>query len=817
MKKYLEDYIAILVFLVISFMYFMPSVLDGRVLLEHDAAAGIGAGEEARQYYEETGERTRWTNGLFSGMPTYQISPSYDSTDNLKFIEKVYRLFLPQYVGYIFIMMLGFYILLRSLKLSPGLSCLGGIIWTFSSYFFILIAAGHLWKFITLAYIPPTIAGIILVYNRKYIIGAILAALFASLQILSNHIQMTYYFLFVILFIFIAYFIDAKRNNELKAFMKGTGILIISACIALAINASNLYHTYQYSKESTRGKSELVSKNSTESKGVDKAYITQWSYGIDETFTLLIPNFKGGASKPLAQNSTAMEKMDPRFNSIYEQISEYFGNQPFTAGPVYVGAFVLFLFIVGCIIVKGPLKWALIAATILSIFLSWGKNFMPLTNFFIDYIPFYDKFRAVSSILVIAEFTIPLLAILSLSKLLSNRANLSKYKMPLLIGLGITSTIALISALTPSLLAGPFVTDREYMALGQIDANIAKEIFSNLEIGRQVIVQASAWRSIIVILIGCIVLFAYFKGKTNQISTIILIIGLCLVDMGLVNSRYLNDSLFVPKSDISRVLKETNTDKSILEDKDINYRVLNLGTNTFNENVTSYRHKSIGGYNAAKLRRYQELIDAYIQPEMQNLIKYVNTNKALYLDDAKLTPILNMLNAKYYIFNGDNGYIKNEFVNGNAWFISKVEEVTSANEEIQKLGTIDTKTTAVIDKTKFKGVNKFEPNGSILLTNYSPNELTYKVSAEQGGLAVFSEIYYPGWTATIDGVELPIFRANYVLRAIDLPKGDYELKLSFHPTSLKVTETIAYTGLILLLIGVTFVLFRMRNKLKANN
>lgn len=815
MKKYLEDFIAILVFIVISFVYFMPSVLDGRVLLEHDAAAGIGAGEEAREYYEETGERTRWTNGLFSGMPTYQISPSYDSTDNLKFIEKVYRLFLPQYVGYIFIMMLGFYILLRSLKLSPAISCLGGVIWTFSSYFFILIAAGHLWKFITLAYIPPTIAGIILVYNRKYILGAIIAALFASLQILSNHIQMTYYFLFVILCIFIAYYVEAKRKNELKPFLKGTAILIASACIALAINASNLYHTYQYSKESTRGKSELVTKSGSEGKGVDKAYITEWSYGVDETLTLLIPNFKGGASKPLAQNTTAIDKMDSKFNSIYEQLSEYFGNQPFTAGPVYVGAFVLFLFIVGCIIVKGPLKWALVAATILSISLAWGKNFMPLTNLFIDYIPFYDKFRAVSSILVISEFTIPLLAILTLSKLLFSRDNFLKYKNPLLIGLGITVSIALITAIAPNLLAGPFVTDREYMALGQIDANVSHDIFLNLEAGRQAIVQADAWRTVIIILLGCLALILFFKGLINKISTIILIFGLCIIDMWTVNTRYLNDSLFVPKSDINRVLKTTSTDKTILEDKDPNYRVLNFSTNTFNENVTSYRHKSIGGYNAAKLRRYQELIEAYIQPEMQNLINYINTNKSLYIDDAQLTPVLNMLNAKYFILNSDNAFIKNEFTNGNAWFVSQVELVSSANEEIQKLGKVDTKTTAIIDKTKFKGAfNTFESNGSINLINYSPNELTYKVNAEQGGVAVFSEIYYPGWSATINGVELPVFRANYVLRAIDLPKGDYELKMSFHPTSLKVTEAIAYTALIILLIGIIIVLIKKRKECK---
>lgn len=820
MKKYANDIIAVLVFLLISFLYFLPSVLDGRVLMEHDAAAGIGAGQEAKEYYEENGERTRWTNTLFSGMPTYQISPSYESTDTIKFLEKVYRLFLPQYVGYIFIMMLGFYILLRCMKVDPGIACLGGIIWAFSSYFFILIAAGHLWKFITLAYIPPTIAGIILAYNKRYLLGGLLAALFASLQILSNHIQMTYYFLFVILFIVIAYFIEAYRTKTLKDFFKSTAVLAAAGILAIVINGSNLYHTYQLSKESNRGKSELVFDNKTDNSGVDKAYITQWSYGVDETLTLLIPSFKGGGSKPIAQNEQAMKKANPQFSSIYNQITEYFGDQPFTAGPVYVGAFVMFLFILGCFIVKGPIKWALLAATILSIILSWGKNFMPITDLFIDYIPLYNKFRAVSSILVIAEFTIPLLAVLGFSKLIADRKNVELYKKPLLISLVATGGIALLTAIAPSLLAGPFVSNQELMALSQLDQNVAGQLVMSLEEMRKAIVTASAWRSFVIIIIGCATLYLYYKVKINKLSTIMLVIAICLLDMWFVNQQYLNDNQFVPKSNISMILKSTEADKYILNDKDPNYRVVNFTTNTFNENTTSYFHKSIGGYNAAKLRRYQELIEHYIQPEMSQFIENINKPGNVDLLLFEKTPVLNMLNAKYFILGHiANMVIENDNVNGNAWFVSDIKTVETANEELESLGKVDLKQVAIINKDQIKGNSKIQSGakGTITLTKYSPNELIYSVNALKTGLAVFSEIYYPGWTATIKGEKVPIIRADYVLRGIELPKGNYELKLSFHPTSLKTTETLAYIGLTILILGFIILILKYRKKQQKVN
>ena len=388
-KKYGLDVAAVVLFALISFAYFVPASLDGRILFQHDASAGRGMGHEQQTYFERTGERTRWTNSVFGGMPTYQTAPSYKSTDALSKVMDAYHLWLPENVWYVFVYLLGFYILLRAFDFRQELAVLGSIIWAFSSYFFIIIAAGHIWKVMALAYLPPMIAGLVLAYRGKYLWGFILTALFTAFEVKANHVQMTYYYLFVVLFMVIAYLVQAIKNKQLLHFGKATAVCAAAACLGICMNLSNLYHTWEYSKESMRGKSELVKANTANqtNSGLERDYITQWSYGIGETWTLLIPNAKGGASVPLSQNETAMKKADPNFIQIYQQIGQYWGEQPGTSGPVYVGAFVLMLFIMALFIVKGPMKWALLAATVLSILLSWGKNFMPLTNFFIDYIP----------------------------------------------------------------------------------------------------------------------------------------------------------------------------------------------------------------------------------------------------------------------------------------------------------------------------------------------------------------------------------------------------------------------------------------------
>lgn len=831
MKKFLPDLIAILAFIVISFIYFFPAITEDRILFQHDTVAGAGAGQEAKEYYERTGERTRWTNALFGGMPTYQMSPSYDSTEPLTFVQKVYHLFLPNYVWLTFIMMLGFYILLRAFGIPAWLAGLGGIIWGFSSYFFILIAAGHIWKFITLAYIPPTIAGIVLAYRKKYLLGGIITALFMAMQILSNHVQMTYYFLFVILFMAGAFFEDAWRKKELPQFFKATGVLIVAGLIGVSINLSNLYHTYEYSKETMRGKSELKYEGAAAkqtSSGLNRDYITQWSYGIGETFSLLVPNVKGGASVPLSRSEKAMEKANPMYSSLYSQLTQYFGDQPMTSGPVYVGAFVLMLFILGCFIVKGPMKWALLGATIFSILLSWGKNFMGLTDFFIDYIPMYNKFRAVSSILVIAEFTIPLLAILTLKEILTKPELLKEKLKYIYISFGLTGGLALLFAIAPRLFFPTYIPGNEMAALqNALPADQLSPIIANLEEMRVHLFTSDAWRSFFIVTIGTLLLLAYNAKKLKATWTVAAIALLCLGDMWSVNKRYLYDEQFIPKSEQTATFRKTQTDELILQDPSLDYRVLNFAGNTFEENNTSYWHKSVGGYHAAKLRRYQEMIDHHIAKEMQAAYQEVATagGQMDSVNSAKF-PVLNMLNTKYFIFpagqQGQTVPIENPYTFGNAWFIDKIQYVNNANEEIDAIGQVDLQQTAIVDskfKEALKGVNEGYKDSlsTIRLTSYEPNQLVYETSSPQDGIVVFSEIYYPGWTATIDGKPADIARADYILRAMNVPAGKHTIEMRFDPQSLHITEGIAYGAMALLLVGVIILIWIYRKKYSENS
>ena len=831
MKKFLPDLIAILAFIVISFIYFFPAITEDRILFQHDTVAGAGAGQEAKEYYERTGERTRWTNSIFGGMPTYQMSPSYDSTEPLTFVQKVYHLFLPNYVWLTFIMMLGFYILLRAFGIPAWLAGLGGIIWGFSSYFFILIAAGHIWKFITLAYIPPTIAGIVLAYRKKYLLGGIITALFMAMQILSNHVQMTYYFLFVILFMVGAFFEDAWRKKELPQFFKATGVLIVAGLIGVSINLSNLYHTYEYSKETMRGKSELKYEGAAAkqtSSGLNRDYITQWSYGIGETFSLLVPNVKGGASVPLSRSEKAMEKANPMYSSLYSQLTQYFGDQPMTSGPVYVGAFVLMLFILGCFIVKGPMKWALLGATIFSILLSWGKNFMGLTDFFIDYIPMYNKFRAVSSILVIAEFTIPLLAILTLKEILTKPELLKEKLKYIYISFGLTGGLALLFAIAPRLFFPTYIPGNEMAALqNALPADQLSPIIANLEEMRVHLFTSDAWRSFFIVTIGTLLLLAYNAKKLKATWTVAAIALLCLGDMWSVNKRYLYDEQFIPKSEQTATFRKTQTDELILQDPSLDYRVLNFAGNTFEENNTSYWHKSVGGYHAAKLRRYQEMIDHHIAKEMQAAYQEVATaGGQMDSVNAAKFPVLNMLNTKYFIFpagqQGQTVPIENPYTFGNAWFIDKIQYVNNANEEIDAIGQVDLQQTAIVDskfKEALKGVNEGYKDSlsTIRLTSYEPNQLVYETSSPQDGIVVFSEIYYPGWTATIDGKPADIARADYILRAMNVPAGKHTIEMRFDPQSLHITEGIAYGAMALLLVGVIILIWIYRKKYSENS
>ena len=574
-----------------------------------------------------------------------------------------------------------------------------------------------------------------------------------------------------------------------------------------------------------RGKSELVKQNSQNqtNSGLERDYITQWSYGIDETWTLLIPNTKGGASVPMSESKTAMEKADPNYESIYHQIGQYWGEQPGTSGPVYVGAFVMMLFILGLFIVKGPVKWALLAATILSILLSWGRNFMGFTDFFLDYVPMYAKFRTVASILVIAEFTIPLLAMLALKEVLSGEMKKEKLKVPLMVSFALTGGIALLFSLAPSFFFDSFISSSEMHALQTLPPEHIQPLIANLTEMREAVFTADCLRSFYIILAGTGILLAFLWGKLKKEYAIGIILILCLVDLWTVNKRYLNDEMFVPESEREAPQQMTQTDELILRDQTLDYRVLNLASNTFNENETSYYHKSIGGYHAAKLRRYQEMIEHYISPEIQSLYGAVSeaAGDMTQVNGDSICPVLNMLNTKYFILplqGGQTVPIQNPYAYGNAWFVDQLDYVQSANEEIEAVGKLDLRHQAVAD-AKFKAqLGEAVPQDTasvVTMTSYEPNRLSYEVNSGKGGILVFSEIYYPGWTATVDGEAVELGRVDYILRALHIQPGKHQVELAFFPKSVDTTETIAYIAIVLLVLivlGIVFIEWKRRKQ-----
>ncbi|MGL5788088.1 MAG: YfhO family protein [Bacteroidales bacterium] len=794
-KKSLPYLLTIGLFLAISVIYFAPDLFEGKVLFQGDTQQGIANGQEAKEFFEQTGEKTRWSTHLFSGMPTYQMSPSYESDATLRFLTKAYSLFLPGPASLIFIMLIGFFILMKSLKVNNGLSILGAIAWAFSSYFFIIIEAGHIWKFVALAYIPPTIAGLIWTYRGSYLKGGIVYTLFMTFQILANHIQMSYYFAFLMIGLAIAYLIDAVKNKTLSAYWKATATLAVGSVLAIGMNSSNLYHTYDYSKHTIRGKSELVDENKQQTPaGLDKDYITAWSYGVDETWTLLVPNFKGGATGYM--DKTATQGAKPEYRETLAQMNQYWGDQPFTSGPVYVGAFILMLAIFGFIVVKGPFKWAVLAVTLLTIILSWGKNMMFLTDLFIDYFPMYNKFRTVSSILVVAEFTIPLMAILGLKEILDNPKKLMKEnKVAAIASFAFTGGMALLFAVAPTLFNN-FLSAQEAAAfLPQAQGNPqVADILLSLEEARASIMVSDAWRSFFIILGGCVILFLYAKNILKSNVTIGILIVICLIDMWSVNKRYLNSENFVPKKRTENPFPKSPADEAILQDKDPNYRVFNLTRDPFNDATTSYYHKSIGGYHPAKLRNYQDLIEHQLSKNNMSII--------------------NMLNTKYFIVQGENGQPEaqlNPGAMGNAWFVNQIKWVNNANEEMSEMDHFNPAETAIIDKRYEKlvpnsGQIRKDSTDHVKLISFAPNALTYSVKNTGGkGFIVFSEVYYDGWKATIDGKEVPIIRTDYILRGLEVPEGEYEIKFDFHPTSITVTETIAYVSLSILIIILLFV------------
>lgn len=847
-KHWLAILGCVVIIAAISLIFFWPDAIEGNVLRQYDMQQGAANGQELAEYRAETGQKAWWTNSLFGGMPAFQISPSYGSTALFSWLNTLYGLGLPQPANLLCMMMLGMLILLLTMKCRPSLALIGSIAWGLSSYFVIIIGAGHLWKFITLSYVPPTVAGLVLVYRNKRILGAAVAALFMALQISSNHFQMTYYFAWVMAGLAIAYGVEAYYDKKLKEWGINTAVLAGAMLLAVGANAPNLYHTYEYSKETMRGHhSELTSQTpgSQQTQGLDRDYITMYSYEKGETFSLLIPNIKGGASAKPYQGGmipTSLSDTDEGKDlmrksqemTLLQLFGPYFGGAEGTNGPVYVGAIIMALFLLGCIVVKGPVKWALVVLTLLSVFLAWGRNMMWFTDLFIDFMPGYSKFRTVESILVIAEFTIPLLAILGLRELLRAEKPWESMRKPLLISFGSCLFICLLGLMAPSVFGSAIMGERDqqtiaqYVAYGMLpqDFNIQNypSVLQAVEQMRLSLIKTDSLRSLLFIGIALIALVAFSRGKFSRKVTIGIVGVAVLADLFTADRRYLNhDSFVAPVS--AEPFTPSTADQIILMDSAPDFRVLDV--NQFNSPAPSYFHKSIGGYHAAKLTRYQDLIDRHLnyvaRPEVAELLKIRNDSvAALYNPDdvawlRSHLNVLDMLNTKYIITDPNGAPILNEGAYGNAWFVDSIEYVKGADAEMDALETINPRREAVAEEQFRAILGEAIPATSadtIRLTDYAPDCLKFEFSTAGERIAVLSEVYFPwGWKAEVNGKPLEIARVDYLLRAVRLPAGNGELVLTFHPQSVTTTNNVAYASIALiylLLLGGVIMAVRRR-------
>jgi hypothetical protein len=812
-KPLLPHLVAVIIFVVVSFVYFYP-VLEGKVLKANDSTVSQINSKEIQDYRAKTGKEALWTNSIFGGMPAYLISTRYPG-NLIKYADTVLRIFkMP--VSVLFISILGFYIMLLIFGVSPWLAIGGALAYGFSSFFFQILVAGHNTQAVALAYMAPMIGGIYYAYRHDALKGALFTAFFVTLEIQANHPQITYYALICLLVFGIVEFVYALKNNSVVKFLKTSALLVIPFVIAIGINFGSLYTTYEYGKYSIRGKSDLVTANENVTSGLNKDYITTWSYGIGETFNLLIPNYKGGSSRPFDRNSETYKALTQNNNqAAANQLQKYWGTQPGTDGPHYVGAIVLFLFILGLVLIKGPEKWWLLAATILSIVLSWGKNFMPLTNLFIDYLPGYNKFRAVTMILVISEFCIPLLGFLALRDIFNGSTTKKEIIRGLKIAAGITGGFILLLIIFPGI-AGSF--------LSQNEGDLPDWLKSAMIADRKLLLRSDAFRSLVFILLAAGVIVGYIFEKLRKEYAFALIAVLVLLDLWAVDKRYLNADQFVRPVVMQKTFSPTAADSFILRDPS-QFRVLNLATSTFNDNSpTSYFHKSLGGYHGAKLERYQELIDTSFYPGINRFATAAAKAKSVeelqqIFDDTPF-PALNMLNAKYIIYNPAAPPLINPHALGNAWFVEKPVFAENANKEISMINTFDPSKEAIIS-TKFKNEvaspsYPVQENEKIRLVSYEPNELHYKYSALGEKLVVFSEIYYPaGWKCYIDGKESSYFRADWLLRAMIVPAGDHEITFLFKPASYFVGNKVSLASsvlLILLFFGYYAAKFRMKSK-----
>ena len=789
--------LCIVAFALITLVYFSP-IIQGKRLKQHDIEMYKGMSKEIVDFKAETGEQSLWTNSMFGGMPAWNIG--VPQTSNLMtYVNRMLAVGFPHPIGAVFISMLGFFILLLVLDCKIWISFIGALAYGFTSYLFIVIGAGHNSKAVAMAYMAPVIAGILLTYKGKYLWGAVLTAIALALEIRAGHLQITYYLLLIVVCIIVAEIVETIREKKYSHFLKASGILVGVAIIAILTCWTTLYANYEFGKETMRGKPVLTKNVENQTKGLDRDYVTQWSYGIGETWSLMIPNAKGGASGYIGNDNDALKNCDARFRSTIAQQNAYWGDQPGTSGPVYVGAIVCFLFVLGLFVVKGKYKWILLAATVLSILLSWGKNFMGFTDFFLDYIPGYNKFRAVSMTLVIAEVCMPLLAFLALAEIFKNPEQLKQNKKYLYISLGITGGLCILFYALPQTFFS-FLSQGEALQFKQLQAGQDGAIYTTfaneLEKARVAIFRHDAMRSFLYIYIASIAILLTVSGKMNKKYMFPVLAVLVLVDMFTIDKRYLNNSNFIDKRKADKPFVMSEVDKQILQDNDLDYRVINLTVSTFNDASTSYFHKSVGGYHGAKLRRYQDIIDHYLSK-----------------NDLNYWKVLNMLNTKYIIYSkdGQKKLSKNYEAYGNAWIASEIKWVATPNEEIDAIADTDVQNVAIVNEEFRNLVGNFNASpaeGTIQLVDYQPNQLKYGFDSSKDELVVFSEIWTKqGWTMWIDGVESPLLRADYILRSAIIPAGQHEIVMRYEPSIWRIGNAIQLITSLLILLGLVFVCY----------
>lgn len=843
--------VAFMAFVAVAFFY--PDDIDGRQLAQHDMQQGLANGHEGQLFHEQTGESTRWTNSLFSGMPNFQIAPSYAATPWLSWIARAYGLWLPSPASLLMAMMLGFFIMGMCMQMRWYVALFGAIAWAFSTYFIIIIGAGHIWKFVTLSYIPPTIGGIWLCYRGRYLWGTTLAALFGALQLMANHIQMSYYFLFVVLALMVATFISLWREGRLRQWLIASACIFGAGSLAIAANCASLYNTAQYAKETVRGRATELStpKGGGEAKaqgGADFDYITAWSYGGGETMTLLVPNAKGGATiKPVAGDNQMLTvdalsdgNLSEQDSYVAQQFPQYFGDQPMTNGPVYVGAFVLVLAILALCICRGPLRWCLLAVSLLATFLAWGYNFEWLSRMFIDYFPGYNKFRTVSSMLVVVEFTLPLLAMMALMRILQVcKAPSHKERTERVPGTpadgsdltpdalcrrllwvsGLSALLCLLLWLFPSLM-GSGLSAGELKMVQEQDLMADPAVSGALQTVKELrlsLVSTDALRSLIFILCGTAIVWLYIKGKYRE--GFIMVGGvliLCVLDLFFVNKRYVDSANFTDADTAAATFEPNAADQLILQDTAQNYRVMDV--DGFSQARSSYFHKTIGGYHAAKLTRYNDLLEHQIQKNNMGVLNMLNTKYVMGMArNEQGQPVADLTGQPQWTAQ------LNPDALGNAWWVERIDYVDTPDAEMAALDTLNTARHAVADRKFSATLGTALPVDStdyIRETTYAPNALTYHTHSRNGGVAVFSEVYFPwGWTATVDGQEVPISRVNYVLRGLRIPAGDHTVAFRFEPKSLAVADSISvgaviaiYALGILSLVGILLIFLRRKKQ-----